>query len=317
MRMTQTALLLVALATITTAQATYVPNASPMSGSSGGQPFNDGASWHYAYVLDQQALGNQALKIEELAFATTATTIFRAAQFQVRMAHTTLRINGPGCFSSLMGPAPIVVHDGPLTWQTTKDRWSPIGLQTPFAYDGVRNLAIEIRFRGGPIGGQGVGIRIDPGALAMTVDPRMSADPYATDCGAHMRGYPTTALQHRALGMLFGPERVSVGSTAFFRLTGAAAANYQVAASFGQGRLAVGGRTVGLDLDPLFVTSIVAGAPVFTEYAGQFSAGGTAAASLAVPKIAALAGTTLYHAGVIYTAGIDDVMNTIATTITP
>jgi len=322
MRITPVFLLAALLTASVSGQSVYVPDGNAATGPCSTQPFNYGVSWRYLYIVDQKTLGNQPLKILDVAFAPCYTTIFTAAQFEMRMAHTTASVTGPGCFHDFMGPAPIVVYQGPLTWSAFQDTWSPIGLQTSFAYDGRRNLAIEFRFRGGSAGGgpgsqKGVNLRIDPGALSLTVDPGMSADPYTEKCGNQIRGFPKTALRYDTVNLLFGYDTVPVGGRTTFLINGRPREGYQLAASLGQGRLRLGPCTLGLDMDPLFFASLTVGLPVFNQYGGTLTASGIAAAGLEIPRQPALVGTRIYHAAVTYTASITGCTNTVSTVIVP
>ena len=75
---------------------------------------------------------------------------------------------------------------------------------------------------------------------------------------------------------------------------------YQVAASLGQTPLGLGKCQVGLDLDNVFVFSVLIGGGIFNNYAGITSKSGTATAVFFPPKIPALIGICVYHAAVAY-----------------
>jgi hypothetical protein len=322
MRFAPAFLLVALLAASGAGQSVYVPDANAAGGPCSNQPLNYGVSWRYLYIVSQKTLGHRPLKILDVAFAPCNTTLFTAARFQMRMAHTTATVTGPGCFDTLLGATPIVVYDGPLEWNATRDTWCPLGLRTSFGYDGHRNLAIEFRFRGGSAGGgqgsrDGVNLRIDPGALSLTVDPGMSADPYTEKCGNQIRGFPRTALRYDTVNLLAGYDQVHVGGRTTYLITGRSREGYQLAASFGQGPLPLGSYTLGLDVDPLFVASLTVGAPVFYQYGGILSFSGIAAPSISVPKLPALAGTRIYHAAVTYTTSITGTTNTVGTLIVP
>jgi len=103
---------LVALLAVSGAgQSVYVPDANAASGPCSNQPLNYGVSWRYLYIVSQKTLGNRPLKILDVAFAPCNTTLFTAAQFQMRMAHTTATVTGPGCFDTILG-APVFCQYG-------------------------------------------------------------------------------------------------------------------------------------------------------------------------------------------------------------
>lgn len=315
--------LLIALSTASLAgQTIAIPDNNPALGSVSTQPFNHGPSWRYLLVLDAKTLGNQMLKITELAFAPSNTTLFTASQFQVRMAHTTMAITGKGCFGDFLGPVPIIVHDGPLAWKATQDTWSPIGLQTSFLYNGRNNVAVEIRFRGGSAGGglgnrNGVSLHIDSGALSLVVDSGMSADPYAEKCGNQIRGVPKIKLRYETTQLVYGYESARIGMRTSYGMRGVRGQHYQLAASLGQGRLKIGAHTVGLDLDPLLLLSATNRSPAFYHYSGTFSFSGTGGSVLVIPDLKQLVGTVVYHAAVTYDTEITGCTNTLGLLIKP
>jgi len=75
---------------------------------------------------------------------------------------------------------------------------------------------------------------------------------------------------------------------------------YVMAASLGATGIPIGGRTIPLSLDPLFLLTVQNLVPsVFQRYQGVLNAAGSATATLAVPAIAGLRGITLHHAFVV------------------
>lgn len=298
----------------------HVPDANPSKGTLGNQPFGDGPSWRYLFLLDAKTLGNLPYRVTDLAFATGTSGTFSASQFQVRMSHTTLKAT-PRCFVDALGPCPIELTGGSLAWTTTPDAWSPLGLSRSFGYDGVRNLAIEFRYRGGSRSvARTPTIRIDSGAMSLTVSPNESGDPYSEKCGNVIRGRPHVRLTLAGDHILSASETVKPGGRIDVRMQqGAPGAVYQIAASLGQAPLRFGQHTVGLSADGLFFASVFVGAPTFTGYAGVVGSGGTASATLDVPNVPALAGIRVYHAGVTLRAGqgVLAVTNTAPTIVVP
>jgi len=322
MKLASFVLLIALTAASLTGQTVSLPDNNPALGPASTQPFNHGTSWRYLYVLDAKKLGTQMFKITEIAFAPSNTALFTASQFQVRMAHTTMAVTGNGCFDDFLGSVPIIVHDGPLSWKATKDTWSPIGLQTSFLYNGRQNVAVEIRFRGGSAGGgpgsrNGVSLHIDSGALSLVVDPGMSADPYSTKCGSQTRGVPKIELRYETSQLVYGYESARIGSRTSFGIRGQQGQHYQLAASFGQGRLKIGSHTIGLDLDPLFLLSATNSAAAFYHYNGTFAFAGTGGSVFLIPDMKQLAGTIVYHAAVTYDTRITGCTNTLGLMITP
>jgi hypothetical protein len=80
----------------------------------------------------------------------------------------------------------------------------------------------------------------------------------------------------------------------------------------------VGPCTLFLTPDTLFAASVLVGPPIFTNYTGVLSASGAGTGKLMVPKVPALVGLCVFHAGVAFDkSGIKCCTNTDGTEITP
>jgi len=96
----------------------------------------------------------------------------------------------------------------------------------------------------------------------------------------------------------------------------------QFGSSFGNGPLPIGGRKLGLSVDPLLQVSVGGLWPgVFRNYAGRVSGSGKAQAAIAIPAIHLLVGLTIHTAAVTWNPqaphGVQAIANTVSLTIVP
>jgi hypothetical protein len=112
------------------------------------------------WVIPASSLGNQAGRIDEVAFAPCVSGSFAAPAFKAVLAHMTtppvgfgpLPVQGvvpsPGSFTEVA-----VAHDsdvdGPFSITFTQDQWSPLGfgsnpLGTGFVWDGMQDVGLYI-----------------------------------------------------------------------------------------------------------------------------------------------------------------------------
>ena len=101
------------------------------------------------------------------------------------------------------------------------------------------------------------------------------------------------------------PSSASLGSAHPIKLSGgpvSRAAYYQIAASMGnRTRIDVGPCAIYLNVDPVFVYSLLAGPPIFNSYAGTLVSG-AGSGKFVPPVIPQLVGLTIYHAAVAFDA---------------
>jgi len=286
------------------------PSDTPTTGGTNSWPFNTYTAWRYQLIVNKSVLPSSPLKITDIAFAPTSTKTWQAKQVQIRMGHTTKSDFNtpvpPNCFDDMLGPCPTIVYEGPLTWSCAAGTWSPIGLQSAFGYDGSRNILVEIRYSGGP-GSSGVTVRTDASINRAYTHTSYSKDPYNEPCWY-------TPIPGQALGakhcldvtsstVLLAPDTVRLGNKAAIRLlNGSGRQFYQLAASLSQRPgITVGGCTIYLGLDPIFLYSLLIGPPLFNNYGGQLSSAGAGTGTFIAPTIPATIGLCVYHAGVVYT----------------
>jgi hypothetical protein len=293
------------------ADQAYGPSNTPTAGTCNTYPMGWGSEGRFQMVVDAQYLPPVPTKITDLAFAPCATTNFVAKQFQVRMTHTTLTTFASSLnFDPNLGACPIVVYDGPMSWNAVQDTWSDFNLKCAFGYDGKRNLLIEIRYMGGA---NGTSVHRD------TVNPRLfasgsgtySATTGSTDSGTTKAG-PKVRLTLDGRCYLTVGDTMSIGGkNAVSLMNFPVGGYYQIAASFGQMPLTFGKYTICLAPDNLFFTSLLVGPPVFNNYGGTTSICGTGQGILLIPSIPGLRGVCVYHAAIAYTrSGIVGATNT-------
>jgi hypothetical protein len=112
------------------------------------------------------------------------------------------------------------------------------------------------------------------------------------------------------------------GGTIDLALTAASSANlaYQIGSSLGTGPIPIGGRNLGLSLDPLLVVTVSGALPgIFSGYAGTMDAQGAAKAKINIPPVAALIGARIHTAFLTLSpsapAGVREISNTASFTI--
>lgn len=302
----------------------YNPSDTPTVGSANSWPFSSSkAAWRFSFICDATVLPAAPIKITDLAFAPSNSATKSATQLQIRMGHTTFKNysgSGTTLFDALLGPCATIVYDGAFSWPVTANQWNDIGLQRTFAYDGSRNIVIEVRYYGGS---GSVSSRTDATIARAYTHSTYSADPYNepnwyVPIPGEMMG-PIHRLTYVKENLLFAPDTLSIGSAGpIDYVNGPAGDFYQMAASFGQNPLPLGTFKIFLDVDALFMYSVMVGAPIFNGYAGQLSAQGAARGKFAVPLMKELVGVCIYHAGIAYNkAGLSGATNTDGTQLVP
>lgn len=281
-------------------------------------PMGSGAEWRYHELVPASCLGTTPFKIVDIAFAkgNIATTHpGKYSDFQVRLAHTQ-SASLSSTFATNLGPCPITVLNAKaFQWVYADNTWKDLGMTCDFGYDGVRNLVIEVRYRGGS---------------SQTLFCWRHTYPRAYTSGTGAYGAATAASNNSGglkVRFTIDPkcvmtctEQVKVGASGTMSVVNAPIGDtYQIATSFGQSTtLQLGpGCRICLDLDGLAVLSVL-GLPLFTAYSGGVGATGKFGGKFAVPNIPPLVGVCLYHAGITYNrTGVTGCTNTCGTLIIP
>jgi len=300
----------------------YVYNPDNVPSAGGGPnawPFNIHSAWRYSFIVHAGVLPSAPIKITDIAFAPTSSRTFVASPFQIRMGHTTHRdfsISRPTQFDDILGPCPTICYNGAIQWVTTANAWNDIGLKAPFAYDGKRNLCVEIRYRA--TRSQGLSSWVGPIPRAYT-NTNYVADPYNELKWSYQ---DSAAIKHRLTyvkkDIVLTRDTQSIGTASVIDyLNGAAGHGVQLAASLGQSPLNLGSCTVFLDTDSVFIYSVAFGPPVFNNYAQILPASGSICGTFSVPKLPVLIGLCVYHSGVTHLRGtITGCANTDGTLLT-
>jgi hypothetical protein len=303
----------------------YNPSNTPTTGGGNAWPFSSSYSaWRFSFIVDASVLPNAAIKINDLALAFSGSVTKTATQLQVRMGHTTHKnYSGSGTtkFDDLLGPCPTIVYDGPLNWPITGAQWQDMHLTRTFGYDGVRNIVIEIRYKGGA---NSATVRTDSSIARAYTHTRYSADPYNevnwyTPIPGEMMG-PKHRLTYVKDNILIAPDTLQIGTSGAIAYGfGPAGDFYQIAASLGQSvQWNFGNCSVFLDPDGVFLYSVLSGAPIFNGYSGILSAAGRATGKFAVPAMKQLVGVCVYHAAVAFNkGGVTGCTNTDGTQLVP
>ena len=300
----------------------YAPDSNPATGGGNSWPFNfSTTSGRFIQIILVQHLTTLAgpYKITDVAFSVNGTypNSFTATQFQMRMSHSTLSNWADTNFANWQAPCPTNLIDAGSGFTYTvpgANAWADIGTKLDFGWDGKRNIALEIRYRG-----QNTSLGF--ACWSDSTMPRIwanstSADNYVATTGSARANLGLKVrLTIDKNNVLLAPDDVTVGTTAGIVLVNMpAGTGYQVAASLGQTPLPLGVCRIGLTLDNVFATSVQTATSVFKGYAGLTSATGTATAQFAPPRIPALAGICVYHAAVTYDkTGVRGCTNTAGT----
>lgn len=300
------------------------PTASPSVGTCNSWPFGVYTEWRFSFIIDASVMPKTPVLIQDIAFAPCSSGTWSCKQLQFRMGHTTHKDysnSGTTKFDDILGLTPTVLFNGPMTWTCTSNTWCDIGLTSPFVWDGVQNICGEIRYQGRGSLSLACHRQTTPRAYIHTGH---TANPYnATNWYVPIPGEMNMLIHRLTVKQGFfvdADASVPVGKTANILLkNGVGGEFYQAAASLSMLPLNLGKCTIYLTPDNLFWASIQIGPPTFNRYSGTLSAAGSGAAQLAIPNIPALAGVTVYHAAVSYTAKAfpTDCSNTDLTKIVP
>lgn len=311
-----TTLLLVLLAAAGGSEAQgfiHVPSDTPASGSINAWPFSVHGNWRFQMLIPASSLPPARFKITGIAFAPTVNALFSSPDFQVRMAHTPAAALAP-CFDSNFAHPPIICFDGPMIWPATANTWSPIKLDRSFGYDGVRNVVIEIRYRGGP--GGLLPVRYTGTTQRSYINS--GTDPYTAPCRTGAGGGPKIKLMIDRMCVLHCPDTIQIGNSAPITIYQPhPGTSYRILNSFGQGPIVLGGYTMGLTVDPLFWASVWASPPIFNNYSGPVPSMSPVGGSMWLPNLSVLVGLKIYSAALLASTGIQCVTNTDGMEVVP
>jgi len=292
----------------------YAPDSAPGAGSNNLWPFNMSAtSVRYVQILDAKYLPAVPVKFTEVAFsryASSGPTTFDATQFQMRMSHTTTPSASPLSpltFASHMEPCPINLIDTAkgFSYATpTRSVWTDIGTTADFGYDGKRNICLEIRFRGQNTA-NGFACWSDGNGGAHLVSNLTAIDNYVATTGSVT--WPSNGLKVRLTyvtdNIVITDDTQQIGSTSAVVYKGTAGHTLQLAASLGQSPLNLGSCKIFLDLDGVFLYSVLHGVPIFVGYTQIIPASGTTYGKFSLPYLPALIGLCVYHSGITHAQG--------------
>jgi len=131
------------------AQSFYIPSDAPTAGSCNLIPWGDAgtATWSnqiYQTIATAADLRNHPGQITAIGFAPCGTGTHQNTRLRITMSLVPPSYVLSATFANNL-PAPVLVLDVTnLVWDVTANRWNSIQLQTPFAYDGVSDLVVEV-----------------------------------------------------------------------------------------------------------------------------------------------------------------------------
>jgi len=314
----------------------YHDNPSPSGGSVNVFPFGNafGNNWRYQLGIPASSLPNKPVRFTEFAFAPSATGTFSVKDFQLRMAHASSAVL-TSIFATNLGPSPVAminVQNGNYSFQATASQWTPLGVQTPFDYDGQRALVIEIRYRGFGTMNQGTtsinGYTSSSNSHRTWANgsypPPGPADPYASPYGWGTRTTSAIRVRLTYVEIVIALSGTTFpGGTVDLNLLSAADAGriYQAASSLGTGPIPLGSRVLNLSPDDLLVITVGGYLPgVFVNYVGKLDSSGKAKAQIKIPNDARLKGVRIHSAFITFDSaaplGISNISNTATFSIT-
>lgn len=275
----------------------YVGNNMPNTGRMNSWPFNTsfGTEWRYQLVMSAKDMGNQPANIVDVSFAPTSSGTFTATTFEVRLSHTT--VAATATFANNLPNPQVVLFSNSYQWNPVANQWSPIGLTSSFAYNGVDGLTIELRYKGGARGSGFGGICYFAGSTHHRIWDRNPGAYTSTSGSMDFSGNNIRITTADAVITLSGSGKP--GTTVNLDLTAPTEPGkpYQVGSSLGTGPIPIGTRQIGLSPDGMLVASVGGLLPsVFVSYTGLLDAAGKGQASLVIPNIPALKGVRVHSA---------------------
>ena len=285
-------LLMLAATAPLTAGDFYHPDSNAAAGVLNAMPWSYTEA-RYQALVPASVLGGKSCLITDVAFATGALSTFTATQCEITLAHLPTPGTLTTIFSTNLQNDVTVVYSGPITWPCAQDQWSPLGMKGTFAYNGVDNIVIQIRYQGGT-----GGVSCRSGAVRMV---------YASGAGSYntpnaspqlTKGSPKLRLtfSETVLALAGSPSPGGVVDLNL-RSTADAGLGYQLGSSFGTGPIPIDSRQLNLSPDALLVLTVSGNLPmVFENYAGLLDAQGLASARIRIPALPALKGLRLHTA---------------------
>jgi serine protease AprX len=253
-----------------------------------------GTNLRYQTIVRGEELG-VAGAIRSLSFSAQDTMRHWNRQLTIKMSHVPPGHTLAATFASNL-PAPTTVLDAfNHSFRTIADNWVDIGLQTPFAYDGVSDLVVEVTAIGN--------WQTTPGQFHDSNEPRVYATNWITapatgtvDANQALRmrvGYDCATATN--LGASCGPlENAYFGSaqrgTSFLFLSSGAPANGVMVLALGL----TNGFPLPLSLTPLGWTNCFGFNDAVSTPTVLASAAGVGNYTLPIPNNVALDGTVIY-----------------------
>ncbi|MBZ0152725.1 MAG: hypothetical protein K8J09_14465 [Planctomycetes bacterium] len=149
----------------------FLPADSPAVGTPDPRPLGNGnpadptyGTMRYQVQIPTSVLGTQDLDIIEVFVAPADSQVRTFTDLQVRMGHNPNPLTTQMVFNMVGFTARPVQHTN-ISWSTTADEWTPLGMAFPFGYRPANGmLVLEFFVRdAGASGGAGVpGLRTDP-----------------------------------------------------------------------------------------------------------------------------------------------------------
>lgn len=309
-------LLLSALCTLLAVTAawagdTFVPSDTPSAGTCNVFPWGTNTEWRFQSYQTAAQLGNKPFVITDLSWASCGNGTLTCTDLEIRISHTSAAASST--FATNLPNPVTVLKANSFTYNFTGNVWSPIGITCPFAYNGTDNLTVEIRYKNGT----------RSGSLSCHRDTHFRI--YASGAGSYTAttgsGPSAASLKIRFTHADLTPSTTTpiYGTTVTMLADSSADAGkfYFCASALGTGSIPIGCWNVNLATDPLFFTSFTGLAPtVFINYQGLLDASGLAKVQVAIPKIPALKGVTVYSAYLVMGAStVDSVSPTTKFTI--
>ncbi len=315
----------------------HFPSNTPTTGGGNSWPMNfSSTTGRFIQILNPLASDlptGTPLKITDVALAPTSSTQFVcSADFQLRMSHlntmstfnttSTVTTTPSATYAAELGPVPtnLINRVSGITWGGAASTWNDFGLDSHFGWDGQSAIVLEIRYRGQNTAG-GSSCHSDPG-IARVWSNTTSADNFVATTGSPSSSSGLkTRLTYTTSHVCVAPETAKLGTPSPIFLTGfTPGGTYILAASLGQTPFplpATPSCTIALDLDGVFQASQTVGAPLFTNYAGQVAANGSATPLFQPPNFPVLVGVKVYHAAVGINGSIVSCSNTSGTQLAP
>ncbi len=325
-----TVALVLALSGLVCADEIYIPDNNPASTTFNAIPF--WAEWSVIQgeirsqiLFNASMLGNRQYYIHEVSFASAFTGVFSATQLQVRISHVKTSLLNATMDLNIPGPA--TCYDGPISYPVTSNTWCPMGLTGGFLYNGVDNLVVDVRYKGGK------NTTLSPSPMTVGRFWYVANAPIPRNW-AYQRYSATQQSGGSAkngLKIRFTVDTTTIqgsgapapGGTVDLALLSPADPGlvYQVGTSLGTGPIPIDKRKLGLSPDSILVASVSGVLPlVFQDYAGHLDGSGKGKAKLNIPSLPVLVGTRLHSAFLTLLAsapsGVKSISNTFSFTIT-